>query len=51
MVVILGNCEEIKPAIREITGAPAAAQIRHVLRSAPSRCRQLFEQWRKIHGY
>jgi hypothetical protein len=51
MVIVLGNCEEIKPSIREITGAPTTAQVRHVLRIAQERCGELFERWRQIHDY
>ena len=51
MVMLLGNCEEIKPKIRAITGAPTKAQVRQVLLAAHARCRELFGQWRQIHGY
>lgn len=51
IVVLLGNCEEIKPSIRDISGAPSAAQLRHVLKTADVRCKEIFERWRQIHGY
>lgn len=51
IVVILGNCEEIKPVIRQITGAPTPAALRQVLRAAHTRCREIFACWRQIHGY
>ncbi|MSP96860.1 MAG: DUF4160 domain-containing protein [Betaproteobacteria bacterium] len=51
IVVVLGNCEEIKPVIREVSGLPNAAQVRHVLTAAEVRCAELFEIWRQIHGY
>jgi hypothetical protein len=51
MVIILGNCEEIKPEIKDVFGTPTVAQVRHVMQAAHSRCRELFERWRQIHGY
>ena len=51
IVVVLGNCEEIKPTIREVSGLPSAAQVRHVLLAAHMRCSELFECRRQIHGY
>ncbi len=51
VVVLLGNCEEIYPALREVRGKPSQAALRMILLAAHERCPQLFEAWRIHHGY
>jgi Domain of unknown function (DUF4160) len=50
VIVSLGDCESIKPWLRDVVGNPTPRDLRAVLLAADRHCMTLTKAWRKIHG-